>query len=401
VGLGFVQMRDWDCNATYDEMPPTCIHYRIEWKLMINKTVVSKHTEEDIVLEPTSYGPHILLPCLEEVLKRKVPSPRSATAEDTDVTVKVAERSEDDFVTQYAGTNIDWLQVERRLLRWSEWFRKGKKLRVIICFRYVEVSQVTATNASKTSGKRARGSATQQMQAELTTALDAEQAATGRAAAWQHVYALFRCPGPPCELKPFCWFDSQRNKRFGLKSHHLRSLIRYKDDGKPLDTHDQMPKELRQQIYKEERQSEDHKQTKNLGPSSGMQPIQITNILPSRDSGHVDPVLKAEVSPVEFSGLRDDNVQQYCEWQQSKVKNPSLKAAFQKATDFVIEKGLDLELLHEDQNPQFLIEEGGIPLGVARRYYRDIKPFAKRRKVDHHVHSPQQDWSPLHHDSIH
>jgi hypothetical protein len=129
-------------------------------------------------------------------------------------------------------------------------------------------------------------------------------------------------------LKPWCWFDSQRNKRFGLKSQHLRSLIRYKDDGKLLDTHDQMPEELRQQIYKEERQIEDRKQTKNLSPSSGMQPIQITNILPSRDSGHVDPVSKAEVSPVEFSGLRDDNVQQYCEWQQSKVKNPSLKAAF-------------------------------------------------------------------------
>ena len=128
-------------------MPPNLIHYRIEWKLMINKTVVSKNTEEDIVLEPTSHGPHILLPYLEELLKRKVPSPRSATAEDTGVRVKVAERSEDDFVT-------------------------------------------------------------------------------------------------PCELKPFCWFDSQRNKRFGLKSHHLQSLIRDKDDGKPLDTHNQMPEEL-------------------------------------------------------------------------------------------------------------------------------------------------------------
>ncbi|KAG9778313.1 hypothetical protein KCU88_g4333, partial [Aureobasidium melanogenum] len=85
-GLGFVQMKDWDCDATYDEMPPAYIHYRVEWKLMINKTVVSKQTEEDIVLEPTSYGPQILLPCLEELLKRKVPPPQSARAEDTDVT---------------------------------------------------------------------------------------------------------------------------------------------------------------------------------------------------------------------------------------------------------------------------------------------------------------------------
>jgi len=290
--------------------------------------------------------------------------------------------------------------VERRLLKWSDWFRKGKKLRVIICFHYLEVSPVTATNSSKTSGKRAKGNATQQMQAELTAELDAAQATTGRPAAWQHMYALFRCPGPPCDLKPWCWFDSQKSRRFELKSHHLRSLIRHKDSGKPLDTHDQVPEDLRQQIYKEERQSEEHKQTNKTASSPRILPIQITNVLPSQTSGQVEPVSKAEVSPVEFSGLRDENVQKYCEWQQSKVKNPALKAAFQKATDFVVEKGLDLELLHEDQNPQFLIEEGGVPLGVARRYYRDIKPFAKRRKLDHHVNT-QQDCPPTEHDSMH
>jgi hypothetical protein len=55
-------MKDWDRDAAYDEIPPTCIHYRIDWRLMINKTVVSRNTEEDIVLEPTSYGPRVLQP---------------------------------------------------------------------------------------------------------------------------------------------------------------------------------------------------------------------------------------------------------------------------------------------------------------------------------------------------
>lgn len=49
----------------------------------------------------------------------------------------------------------------------------------------------------------------------------------------------------------------------------------------------------------------------------------------------------------------------------------------------MLEKGFDLELLHEDQNPQFLVEEGKVELGIARQYPGDIKPWAKRRKLDH------------------
>ena len=135
-----------------------------------------------------------------------------------------------------------------------------------------------------------------------------------------------------------------------------------------------MPEDLRQPIYKEEEQSEQRKQANNTVPSSGILPIQITNVLPSHASVGAETAPKTEVSPVEISGFRDESVQDYCDWQQSQVRKPSLKAEFQKATDFVVERGLDLELLHEDQNPQFLIEEGGVPVGIARRYYRDIKP---------------------------
>ena len=104
-----------------------------------------------------------------------------------------------------------------------------------------------------------RGSASEQMQAELTDEVDAERLVTGRPAAWQHVYALFRCPGPSCDLKPWCWFDSRKSKRYELESHHLRTLVRYKQSDKPLETHDQIPDELRAQIHREVEQSERHK----------------------------------------------------------------------------------------------------------------------------------------------
>ncbi|KAK5069385.1 hypothetical protein LTR51_008635 [Lithohypha guttulata] len=127
--LDFVRYEDWDADATYGNVPSTCIHYRVEWSVKVDRKVVSRNTEEDIVLEPTSYGPLVLQPRLEELLKRKIIPPRSVQAQDTDVVLKVADRSEDDFVTQYQETSVDWVQVQRRLLTWSELFRKGKKAR--------------------------------------------------------------------------------------------------------------------------------------------------------------------------------------------------------------------------------------------------------------------------------
>ncbi|KAK5444222.1 hypothetical protein LTS15_010575 [Exophiala xenobiotica] len=328
--LGFVQMKDWNRDAAYDGIPPAYIHYRIDWRLMIKKTVVSRNTIEDIVLEPTSFGPRILLPQVEELLKRKTSRSQPVRPDDTDVVAKVIGRPGDDFVAQYEAINIDWAQIERRLLKWSDLFRKGKKLTVNIIFHYLEVSPVAAINTSRTRGKQVRGTATQQMQTELTAEANAEQATTGRPAAWQHVYALFRCPGPPCDLKPWCWFDSQKNKRFGLKSHHLRTLIRHKESNKPLETHDQMPEDLREQIYKEEEQNERRKQTQNASSSSGMLPIQITNVLPSPASIQAETAPKTKMNPIEISGLRDESVQDYCDWQQTQVRKPSLKGLFKR-----------------------------------------------------------------------
>jgi hypothetical protein len=62
------------------------------------------------------------------------------------------------------------------------------------------------------------------------------------------------------------------------------------------------------------------------------------------------------VKRIHISGLRDVAVQDYCEYQQAQVRDESLKAEFQTAANLVLAEELDLEQLHEDQDPEFLIK---------------------------------------------
>jgi hypothetical protein len=53
--LGFCQPSSWNNEKTYDEDPPTYIHYTIEWKVTVNNRMVSKDTEQNVVLAPADH----------------------------------------------------------------------------------------------------------------------------------------------------------------------------------------------------------------------------------------------------------------------------------------------------------------------------------------------------------
>lgn len=234
--LPLLDFAEWSEGNIYDEQPPSCIHYSIEWKVTLNNRIVAKDTEQDLVLGPRAYWGLFLNPKLIELIGKKFPRKR-VKSDDTTIVVSVNQRSQRDLTRRFDQTDIDWSAIEKQLLDWGELFASGKKLRLNISFGYIQHDHsVTATPLS--AEKRGRSSVAQRMLLARDTQINAEESSSEQVSVWKHVYSVMRCPGPPCELGPHYWRDPFGKKHHKVGTHHLRSLIKYVEQGGELNTHD-------------------------------------------------------------------------------------------------------------------------------------------------------------------
>ncbi|TVY13538.1 hypothetical protein LARI1_G009267 [Lachnellula arida] len=277
---------------------------------------------------------------------------KTVKSEDTKIVVTIKPRLALSLTKCFNETDIDWSVVEKQLIQWGDLFRARKKLRINISFNYnyVETGQPSAT-LSRTDKRR---STTQQMLTERTTQLDADKESSDQPSIWPDTYEIMRCPEKSCNLGPHCWRDPASKKHYKMRSCHLRSLIEHVEQGHALQTQEDMPAYIRQQLYAEEQQRIERRQKPASMSAANFPPITITNVLPPQphqtplgssivEAAAVDPSsTPLPVTSLDVPGFRD----------------------VAKACDITLADGLDLEQIHEDRDPDFFVKNGvkrGIP----------------------------------------
>lgn len=384
--LGFLQLCEWQDGKTYDEDPSTCIHYRIEWRVTVNNREVSPDTEEDVVLTPSAFWQLSLEKKLEKALRRKTARHRRLRPDDTVIVASTSDRTKRKLTKRFDDTEINWTVIEKQLLMWSDVFSRGKELTVKISFNYI--NDRSSPPVGRKGDKRGKTSVTQRMLCDRDAELHAEEDASGERPIWSSVYRLMRCDSSTCQHGPHCWVDPMGKRHYPLKSHNIKRPISHVEKGGILESHKDVPEAVRDELYREEEQKlEKSKRKGGQAVATGVPypPINI-NVLPSQSTAHeIDlsaPKASGEwqaLSPLDIPGPRDLAVDEYAEWQMSKVDNETLKHAFREVCDVMLENGLDLEQVYKDQGPKFFIEKG-VKIGIARRFVEDIGKWVKNVK---------------------
>ncbi|KAJ9482780.1 hypothetical protein PENNAL_c0137G11045 [Penicillium nalgiovense] len=78
--------------------------------------------------------------------------------------------------------------------------------------------------------------------------LDAEESSYGQQSIWRHVYDLMKYDSAACHLGPYCWLDPKGKKHYRLRTQTLRRLVTYAEKGGILETHRDVPDEIKRII---------------------------------------------------------------------------------------------------------------------------------------------------------
>ncbi|KAE8441675.1 hypothetical protein EG329_004547 [Mollisiaceae sp. DMI_Dod_QoI] len=299
------------------------IEYSTEWNLTVNnEAIMPKITEPEQDALPADFWEHSLEPKLANFLRKKN---RPLRTESTTVVVSVTARA-----TPAITQTIDWIVIHKHLIKCGELFRAGKKLKLSFSFNYIDIPQSSTTSSQR--AKRGPLSRAQRM-------LD----------------------------------ERDEQKAYKLLGPHIEILVEYKQQGHILTSHEDVPNDVRQQLFNEEKESlERHKKPTTSAASVPRIPITIIVLpIPGGIPAADVPSESSLIDRLNIPGQLGDQVEGYSAWHESRVKTPRWKADCQKARDAIIKHSVDLNQICCDRDYQFLIDVGVLK-GTAKRFASDI-----------------------------
>jgi hypothetical protein len=168
----------------------------------------------------------------------------------------------------------------------------------------------------------------------------------------------------------------------------LKAIIKYVEQGGILDTHDDVPDNVREQLYAEEHQrlSKANKSPNNLTTGSTTLPPININVLPTQSSqplissswGTEATSISSQATYLDIPGPLEAAVEEYSGWHLSRVNSDSYKENIKKARDIALDNCLDLGQI-QGENPDFFVKQG-VKIGVARRFVSDIRLWLEERE---------------------
>ncbi|KAH6653643.1 hypothetical protein BKA67DRAFT_679527 [Truncatella angustata] len=264
--------------------------------------------EQDVVLAPSAIWMRALRPNLQKIVDTKLSSNKTYRAAETSVTVHVSDRAERDLTKRFDGLDIDWAVLENQLVAWSRLFRAGKRLRLTMEFKYIEVGDISAGDRRRSG--RNKNSTTEQMLSERSTEINTAANPVNKTGEWSRVYNLIRCPNPSCQPAV------ESNVHYPLLQHHIRDLVRYAQKGRKLETHGNVPHIIREQLKATTQNVSNHKRKRDESPVRALPPINI-NVSSSPHAADTsgiwatEPLGPKNVERLNIPGLREDILQYY------------------------------------------------------------------------------------------
>jgi hypothetical protein len=200
---------------------------------------------------------------------------------------------------------------------------------------------------------------------------------------------MMECDSAACHLGPYCWLDPAGKKNYRLRAQTPKRLVTYAEKGGVLETHKNVPYEIRDKLYIEEQQRLEKNNRKTGHVTSGGTPYPPINIsVLSSQPPRLDVTASNRAAtqsgsnkacPLKISGFRDVAIKEYREWLASTVSDDTLKTAFRQASDMTLLDGFDLEHIYKDQNPDFFVSKGVKP-SIARSFVENIRDWVENLK---------------------
>ncbi|CAH0020023.1 unnamed protein product [Clonostachys rhizophaga] len=336
-----------------------CPAYTINWTLCSKKNRLNKLTGnavQNIQDYPSVYWETSLGSEIDAIVRGKGLG-NNYEPDETQITMTINARGEDDVPKRYTGLNISWSQIDDQIESWSDLVHKGRKLTVKIIFIYKETGQHIA---AKRSGRSATAA-----QLSERASIQNREGSTDEVPIWERVYDLLECPGAGCDVGPYCWRNPDTGTRHAVATNILLKIVDYVEKGGKFNEHSDLPKHYRNEIL--------NPPTKRK--QGDVPQINITNVIPGAESA---PPAKR----VKIEGHRDNAVRQYRDWHCSQVGDESWKKDFHAIADLTLRARLTLERIFEaqDEEIRFFISNK-IPRGIAHQWVSMVDKWPDSEQV--------------------